>query len=308
MDRFEVTVVGSANADLALTVARIPRAGETVLAGGRRAGPGGKGLNQAVAAARAGAATAFVGSVGRDPDGDLVRELLRAEGVTPILTASSAPTGLALVVVDAKGENSIVVAPGANATVGALTQPAADVVRRSSVVVLQLEIPLSLVADAAGTARRAGARVVLNAAPAAELPGDLLADVDVLVVNEGEARTLAAGAAADADLDAVLDDLLGAVPAVAVTLGAAGAGHALRAGRRGRVRPPVVDAVDTTAAGDTFTGYLAAALAAGVRFDSAAQWACVAGALCVARPGAATSVPHRAEVEAALTGQRRSSS
>lgn len=298
MDQVAVTVVGSANADLVLVVPRLPAAGETVLASERRAGPGGKGLNQAVAAARAGAATAFVGAVGADAEGRMVRDVLISEGVTPVLGTAPAPTGLAMVVVDAQGENCIVVAPGANAATGALTPEGEDVVRRSAVLVLQLEIPLALAARAAGVARQAGVSVVLNAAPAADPPDSLLADVDVLVVNEGEARALVGDASGE--LDAVLEQLVARVPAVAVTLGPAGAVYRRRGGVAVRVPSPSVDAVDTTAAGDTFTGYLAADLAAGVPLDVALRAACVAGALCVGRPGAVGSIPTRRDVDAVL--------
>lgn len=301
MTRSAVTVLGSANADLVLAVHSLPGPGETVLAGDRRSGPGGKGLNQAVAAARAGAATAFVGAVGDDAEGELVRSVLAAEGITAVVATTAAPTGLAVVAVDERGENSIIVSPGANAGLTDLSGEARDAIGRSAVLVLQCEVPLAAVSAGVAAARETGTLVVLNAAPVVPLPAEVLAGVDVLVVNEGEARSLAAGfGTAAADLDDAVTRLTTMARAVVVTLGARGALHRDQAGANHRVPAPKVDVVDTTAAGDTFTGYLAAALAGGASVPEALQLACTAGALCVGRPGAADSVPTVVEVHRRL--------
>jgi ribokinase len=301
-----VTVVGSANADLVLPVRRLPLPGETVLAGGRRISPGGKGLNQAVAVARAGCRTQFVAALGDDTEGAALREALAGEDITVAVRTSDAPTGLAVVMVDDTGENSIVVVPGANAELRDLTSEELAIITDSTVLLLQLEIPLPTVAAAARLAKEVGRTVVLNAAPAAVLDDALLSCVDVLVVNEGEARALVAPAGAsiatgdDRGLDDVLDALLTKVPAVVVTLGAAGAVLGGRGGSRHSEPGRQVTVVDTTGAGDTFTGYLAAALAEGAAMPVAMRLATAAAALCVQRPGAVPAVPRRDEVEALL--------
>jgi len=308
MESADVTVVGSANADLVLPVGRLPLPGETVLATGRRVSAGGKGLNQAVAAARAGSRTSFVAALGPDAEGAALREVLGAEGIGATVRESPAPTGLAVVVVDQDGENSIVVAPGANADLVDLTREELAAVTAATVLLMQLEVPIPTVAAAARAAKEAGTRVVLNAAPAAVLGDDLLDCVDVLVVNEGEARMMvgvAAGVHTDAvtrDVDDLLDALLLKVPGVVVTRGAAGAVQAGRDGSRHVEPAHRVTVVDTTAAGDTFAGYLCAALADGAEMPAALRLATVAAALCVQRPGAVPSVPRRAEVEALLVG------
>lgn len=307
-----VTVVGSANADLVLSVARLPLPGETVLADGRRISPGGKGLNQAVAAARAGCRTRFVAAFGSDAEATILRDVLAAEDIVAAVREVDAPTGLAVVMVDAEGENSIVVDPGANARLWGLTAAELAAVTEATVLLVQLEVPLPTVAAAVRAAKAAGVTVVLNAAPAAVLDDDLLGDVDVLIVNEGEARVLAAPAGGsmaglddsdpapdpDSDLDSLVDLLLARVPAVVVTLGGAGAVQRGRDGSRHVEPGRAVPVVDTTGAGDTFAGYFAAALAEGVSMRSALRRATAAGALCVQRRGAVPAVPRRDEVDA----------
>ncbi|MFG3601447.1 PfkB family carbohydrate kinase [Micromonospora chersina] len=296
-----VVVVGSANLDLVVTAPQLPRPGETVLGDDFRMVPGGKGANQAVAAARAGADCAFVGAVGGDGFGGLLRDNLAAAGVDLRgLRTVDGPSGVALIAVDHAAENCIVVAPGANA---ALTLHDADrkAVADAGVLLLQLEVPLAEVTRAAGWARAGGAAVVLNAAPARPLPAELLDLVDVLVVNEHEAAVVA-GVFTD-EPAALLDTLVGLVPRVVLTLGARGAAYADRDGARVEVPAPKIDAVDTTAAGDAFTGALAVALAerGGLTGDTATavlRWACAAGAACAERPGASTALPERAAIDA----------
>lgn len=291
-------MLGSANADLVLRVAGIPAPGETVLATGTSRSPGGKGLNQAVAAARHGARTAFVGAVGDDEDGRMLRAVLTEDGIQAHLRESTEATGLAVVLVEDSGENAIVVASGANAAVGRPTPAELAVVTAGRVLLIQLELPVPAVLAAAEAAHAAGVRVVLNAAPARRLPVELLGCLDVLVVNEHEARVVAG--TGEAPLDAAVDALLATVPQVVVTLGAAGCLYRGRGGVEVRLAAPAVEAVDTTGAGDTFVGVLVAALADAVPVSEALRLAVVAGSLCVQRRGAVPAIPRRAEVLEAL--------
>jgi ribokinase len=289
----EVVVVGSANVDLVLPVQRIPRPGETVLAGVMTRGPGGKGANQAVASARAGARTAMVAALGADDGGALLRDALGGSGVDLTLVSSSdAPTGTAIITVEESGENSIVVAPGANGELS-LSDQAAAVVGAAKIVLSQLEIPFATVQRAAA----ASSYFILNAAPAAELPDELLAEVDLLVVNETEAEAIAGS-----DRSALLKK----VPAAVVTLGGAGAVILTRGDDEIAVPGVPVEVVDTTAAGDTFCGVLAATLSAVSATDSitasdltnAVRRANVAASLSVQAAGAIPSVPHGDAIDA----------
>jgi ribokinase len=289
--RPSVAVVGSANMDLVVTTRTLPAPGETVLGEGFTTIPGGKGANQAVAAARAGARCVFVGAVGDDAFGAALRASLTAAGVdTRRLRTLAGPSGVALIAVDAAAENIIVVAPGANGRLDGLDDADRAAIAGADVLVCQLEVPLPTVVEAATAARAGGTTVVLNAAPARALPAELLSQVDVLVVNEGEAAAIA-GHAGPAE------SLLGVVPRVVMTLGANGAAYADRDGLRLTVPAPKVDAVDTTAAGDAFTGALAVAWAEGRPVAEALQWACAAGAACARTHGASTALPTRAEIQ-----------
>ncbi|MFC4553792.1 PfkB family carbohydrate kinase [Georgenia faecalis] len=286
-----VVVVGSANLDLVVDVPRHPGAGETILGGDLRRSPGGKGANQAVAAARAGgASTTFLGSLGNDDGAEILLASLERAGVrTDLVQRSAAATGTALISVTADGENTIIVAPGAN---GDLRIDAAARARlaEADVVLAQLEIPLETVL-AAAAARRPGAVLALNAAPSRDLPAPVWDALDLLVVNEHEALDLTGAP----DQDAALAALLARVPAVVITLGSAGCLVAERGRPSVEVPSPRVPAVDTTGAGDTFCGVLAAALAAGEPLVAAARRAAAAGALAVTRPGAQEAVPTAAE-------------
>lgn len=290
-----ITVLGSLNMDLVALTDRAPAMGETVMGREFRTIPGGKGANQAIAAARAGGTVAMVGAVGSDPFGATLIETLRCDRVdTDLVRQMPSASGTAHIVVDGRGQNAIIVIPGANGTVTRLTEADRAQIRRSSYLLMQLELPLSVVEEAAAVARQAGVQVVLTPAPARELPASLLANVDWLVPNEHEAVLLAD----IADPEAAAAKLLGLVGNVVVTLGARGCLWLSRTGESARVPAPQVEAVDTTAAGDTFTGALAVALAEGRPAADALAWACRAAAISVTRLGASPSMPTRAEIEA----------
>ena len=301
MEPADVVVVGSLNMDLVVAVERHPKPGETIIGGDLQRFPGGKGANQAVAAARLGARVRMVGRVGADAYGTELKRVLGAEGIATAEVAEvEAPTGVALISVSEDGQNAIIVSPGANARL----QPddlGPALFANASVTVLQLETPLETVRRAAELGREAGARVLLNAAPARGLPDELLGALDVLVVNEFEAAQVA-GAAEPESPEAALAlarELARRVPVVVVTLGARGL---VWAGDGGEGHLPAfeVEPVDTTAAGDAFVGGLAAALAAGEPLEQALRFGSAAGALAATRPGAQPSLPRRAEVEGLL--------
>lgn len=283
-ERFDVCVVGSANLDLVATVERLPGPGETVSGSGYAEYPGGKGLNQAVAAARGGARTAFVGAVGRDAAGTALLHVMTTDGIaTDHVAIVDDPTGRALIGVSAAAENSIIVVPGANATVTAEALPPA------TVVLAQLEVPVDAVRRAFTAARAVGAITVLNPAPAASLPDDVLALCDIVVPNEHEVELLGG-----------VDHLLAlGVGSVVVTLGARGAALHTREGDT-PIAPFAVTPVDTTGAGDTFCGSLCARLAAGDALLTALRYAAAAGALCTTRAGAVPSIPTATEVRELL--------
>jgi ribokinase len=286
---FDVCVVGSANLDLVASAARAPAPGETVLGHSYAEHAGGKGLNQAVAAARSGAHTAFLGALGTDAAGVLLRQVLELDEIdhAGVRVDSNAPTGRALITVGDDGENSIVVVPGANATVMVDTMPPAHV------VLAQLEIPLDTVMDAFRLGRASGATTVLNPAPAADLPDELLGLTDIVVPNEHEV-TLLGGPEA----------LLGRGPAsVIVTLGGEGARWYSSTGSVA-IPPLPVEPIDTTGAGDAFCGSLCARLAAGDPIDVALIWAAAAGALATTVAGAVPSLPRATSIVAALAERR----
>lgn len=291
----DVLVVGSANLDLVLAVDALPAPGETVLATHRAEGPGGKGANQAVAAARAGARTALLAALGDDDAAALLRAALTGAGVdVGRLRTVGAPTGAAFVTVDARGENAIVVDAGANALLLDLTDDELDRVGAARVVLCQLEVPLATVAAAVAAATGI---VVLNAAPARTLASYLLQGVHVLVVNEHEARVMGG----TPDLGRAVSRLLEQVPEVVMTLGAAGALLARRDAEPLRIPGiPARHVVDTTGAGDVFCGAYAAGRAAGEDSTTAARLACAAASLSVERPGAGRSAPSLEEARERL--------
>ncbi|MEU5217875.1 ribokinase [Streptomyces sp. NPDC020807] len=292
-----IVVLGSTNMDLVAYVPRAPARGETVTGRAFRTIPGGKGANQAVAAARAGAEVAIIGAVGADDFGTRLRANLEHCAVdTDLLRTVEGPSGTAHIVVDDEGGNAIVVVPGANGTVTSLSHGDEALIGTADCLLLQLELPLSVVVEGAVTARRLGVRTVLTPAPAQRLPAELLAATDLLVPNEHEAAALTGLTDPRAAALALLRD----VPEVVVTLGAAGSLYAARGTEPLTVPAPRVTAVDTTAAGDTFVGALAVALGERRPVPEALAWAQAAAALSVQREGASTSMPYRTEIEAAF--------
>ncbi len=299
MPNADIVVVGSVNADLVVTVARLPRAGETVSGGTFARWGGGKGANQAVAAARLGASVAMVGAVGADDLGDEAVRELAAEGVDvgAVARLDGVATGVAAIMVDSRGENQIAVASGAN---GALEGPAVEAALErllaapGGVVLLGHEVPEAAVEAGLRAARAAGWTAVLNPAPARTLPGELAGVL--LTPNADEARALAA----DDDVEAAARALAGRTDApVLVTLGAEGA-LLLEHDACERLPAPAVAVVDTTGAGDTVNGALAAELAAGRPLRDAARFALAAAALSTRAAGARAGMPRRDEVLAAL--------
>lgn len=295
-----IVVFGSLSADLVTRVERIPRPGETVLCGGYVVVPGGKGANQAVAAARAGARVALVGSRGDDAFGEVAVSLLRQAGVDlgPLATIDR-PTGLALISVDEGGENAIVVASGSNQSTR-LAQLEAVPLGPSDTVLLQREIPDAETYSAIEHAKAKGARTVLNVAPAGPVPEAALRALDVLVVNEHEALIVAhaVGVGTDDPEEAarLLNERFGC--AAIVTLGPKGAVGWVDGVRRAVPALPVA-VVDTTAAGDSFTGAFAAALDEGFGFTAAMARGAAAGSLACTAEGAQPSIPDRAAIDKA---------
>ncbi|GGJ66760.1 ribokinase [Deinococcus aquiradiocola] len=304
-----ILVAGSANIDFVTQVAHIPAPGETVLGGDYRLSPGGKGANQAVACARAGqpgaAGVTFLGALGHDAFADTLRASLAGSGVVDRTLLLDRPTGAAFISVSGAGENAITVASGANAALLPEHLPSLQGVTH---MVLQLEVPPQTVDAYAAAARAAGAQVILNAAPMRALSADLLRNVDLLVVNEGELRQLLSGSGLEAggpDLHAQLAAALDLGPsAVLVTLGERGSLAARRVEGSlslTEVPPHPVRVVDTTGAGDTYVGVLVSALSEGLPLERAMRRASVGAALACTREGAQPSMPLRAEIEAAMS-------
>jgi ribokinase len=300
-----IVVIGSCNTDMVVQLPRLPAPGETVLGGTFLTAQGGKGANQAVAAARAGGTVAFIGRVGDDAFGREARNALQKEGidVSHLIIDPTAPTGVALITVDARGENAIAVAPGANAMVTPDdVERARDLIAGADILVAQLEVPVETVGAAAAVAAGAGVRTLLNPAPASPLDDGLLRNVAILTPNEKEAALISGMP--------VNDD--NGIIAAAEAMRKRGVQRViLTLGKRGiyfndgilHVWMPAfhVRAVDTTAAGDVFTGAFAVALGEHQLPIDAARFACAASAISVTRPGAQPSAPYRTEIEALLS-------
>jgi ribokinase len=299
-----VAVAGSLNMDLVVRAPHIPQPGETIIGSDFRNVPGGKGANQAVAAARLGADVSMVGRVGHDTFAEPLLENLAADGVdhTYVTRDPEAATGVALIVVDDAGENSIVVASGANARFSPADVDAAEeALVDADVLLLQLESPLETVRRAAELARAHGAKVLLNPAPAQDLSDELLSLIDALIPNETEAALLT-GRSVRSEKDArVAAEALwdSGVETVIVTLGERGALLA-QDGTVTLVPAFQVEAVDTTAAGDAFVGGFAVALAEGSALEEAVRWGNAAGALAATKMGAQPSLPTREALERLL--------
>lgn len=287
-ERFDVRVVGSANLDIVATTTRHPLPGETVHGEQYHEYPGGKGLNQAVSAARSGARVAFVGAVGNDAAGDRLVEVLLTDGIDATdVTRVNGATGRAVIVVDEHGENTIVVVPGANADV--VYGPTGSA---ANVVLAQLEIPTTTVAAALTAARADRSITVLNPSPATPLAIELIEVCDVIVPNEHEVALLGG-----------VDVLLGSgCGAVVVTLGGNGVDVHTSNGVE-HLAAFSVEVVDTTGAGDAFCGALASRLAAGDPLAAAVRWASAAGALATTRYGAVPAQPTAAAISALLVEQ-----
>lgn len=288
-----VTVFGSCNMDLVAYVATRPQPGETVHGHAFRTVVGGKGCNQAIAAARAGAPTSLIAATGSDQFGGQIRATLESSGVdTTCLREVTGNTGTAHITVDDSGGNSIIVIPAANGTMDRLFDGAAELIAASQLLLLQLETPLEGVVAAARLARQHGVKVVLTPAPAMELPHEVLCNVDVVVPNEHEATAITGLA----DHHAALTRLLKFVPEVVMTRGEHGVCYGSQSGDRIEVPAYPVRAVDTTGAGDTFVGAFSAAITAGTAIRPALIEASAAAALSVQRTGASTSMPSRQEI------------
>ena len=290
----DIVVLGSTNMDLVTYVEKAPQRGETVTGREFRTIPGGKGANQATAAARAGGDVLMIGAVGNDAYGAQLRSALEHSGVdTDDLRTVEGPSGTAHIVVDDEGGNAIVVILGANATLDHLSPGDEGVIADADTLLLQLEIPLPAVLAGARAARRHGVRTVLTPSPARPLPDELLGAIDLIVPNEHEAATLT-GRTDPREAAGVLLDL---VPEVVVTLGASGSLYAARGAEPLTVPALEVTAVDSTGAGDTFVGALAVALGEGRPMPDALAWASCAAALSVQREGATVSMPYRPEID-----------
>lgn len=305
--RPHVVVIGGLNMDLVVRVPVIPKPGETVDGGAFATFPGGKGANQAVAATRLGARVSMIGRVGGDAFGQQMLNAIRSEGIdaSQVQVDSSQATGVALITVEDSGQNNISVASGANMLVSpGQVELALAALGRFDLLLMPLEVPMPAIIAAAKAAHRAGARLVLNPAPAKPLPAELLQAAGVLAPNEFEAAILTGAPVTDeASMQTAAQALARLAPqaTILITLGERGAVYlAPSESQLAHVPPFKVQAVDTTAAGDAYVAGLSVALGEGKPFAEAARFAAAAGALAVTRAGAQPSLPQRAEVEALL--------
>lgn len=306
MTSSSIVVLGSSNTDMIVRTKRLPRPGETVLGGEFITAAGGKGANQAVAARRAGGNVTFIARIGGDVLGDQALESWRRESidVTQVSRDPKAASGVALILVDDKGENSIAVAGGANQRLTPThVQKAAKVIRGAGTLLMQLETPLPAICAAAEIAAKAGVRVILNPAPAQKQPAALLRLLTFITPNETEAETLTGiRIRTEKDCRRAANALQQAgARNVIITLGARGAFLAAEDGTRLLVPTFPVEPVDTTAAGDTFNGALAVALGEGLALPEAVRFANAAAAISITRLGAQPSAPKRREIRSLLS-------
>ena len=302
MEKNRILVIGSSNTDMTVRSATLPKPGETVLGGDFRMGPGGKGANQAVAARLLGGEVTFVCKLGRDMFGEGASKHYESCGLdTSKILWSDKPSGVALITVDSKAENSIVVASGANADMTVTDiDSVADIIKSSGILLLQLEIPMDTVVHAAEIAYNAGVQVVLNPAPAAVLPAELLKCVSILIPNETEASAISGIDINNFETAAAAAERLKGmgVREVIITMGSRGS--VVCDGDCTFVPAVKVNAVDTTAAGDTFCGGVCVALSEGKDLLEAVKFATAASSIAVQRPGAQESIPNRCEVDKLL--------
>ena len=297
----KIVVVGSCNTDMVINMERLPLPGETLLGGKFFMNAGGKGANQAVAAARLGGKVNFVAKVGNDPFGMRSIDQYKAEGIGTkhVVVDKEHPSGVALILVDAHGENSIAVASGANAhLLPEDIDQAKGTIEDCDILLMQLETPMETIEHAAQMAKRAGGKVILNPAPAHSLPESLLANLYMLIANETEAEYISGTRISDMDSVARAADIIchRGVENVVITLGSKGAFIKERDTYH-QVPALKVKAVDATAAGDTFCGAVCVALAEGRGIIEAVTFANRAAAVTVTRMGAQSSLPYRREVE-----------
>lgn len=301
ISRRQILVVGSSNTDMVIKAAHLPRPGETILGGTFFMNPGGKGANQAVAIARLGGSVIFICKTGSDIFGHQSQQLFEEEGINTsyVFSDSGNPSGVALITVDEKAENCIVVASGANANLlPSDLAKAEEAIEQTDLVLMQLEIPMETVCFVADIAWRKGKKVILNPAPAYPLPADLLHHLYLITPNETEAEMITGVKITDessaGEAARVLSEM--GVQHVIITLGSKGA-LIYSDGKAEMVPALKVEAVDTTAAGDVFNGALTVALSEGRSLKEAARFACKASAISVTRVGAQSSAPYRNEVD-----------
>lgn len=301
MPENRIIVIGSSNTDMVIKTSKLPAPGETILGGIFFMNPGGKGANQAVAAARLGGKVSFIAKTGEDVFGKQAQQIFESENINTdyLVMDTGHPSGVALITVDAQGENCIVVAPGSNSY---LSKEDIDLAReeiiRSDIVLLQLEIPLETVVFAANIAYEAGKKVILNPAPAAQISDELLSRLYLITPNETEAELISGIPVTDIESAKLAARNLfdRGVKVVIITLGSKGA--LLFTGEKAKlILSPKVDALDTTAAGDVFNGAIAVAVSEGFELEEAVEFACKAAAISVTRMGAQSSAPHRKEIK-----------
>ena len=295
-----ILVVGSSNTDMVINSHHLPAPGETIIGSTFFMNPGGKGANQAVAAARLGGHVTFICKTGNDIFGRQAAEIFENEGIDTayLLEDASNPSGVALITVDDKGENTIVVASGSNGTLSRTDiEHSKNVIDNASIVLMQLEIPIDTVLFVAETARSKNVKVILNPAPACELPGNLLKNISIITPNEKEAEMLTGIEVNSIDSAKEAARALAAkgIETVIITLGPKGA-LVYDGSKFEHVKSVEVKAIDTTAAGDIFNGALAVALNEGMHLSEATSFACRAAAISVTRKGAQSSAPYKKEL------------
>jgi ribokinase len=299
--RQSIVVVGSSNTDMVIKAGHLPAAGETIIGGTFFMNPGGKGANQAVAAARLGGTVTFIAKIGNDIFGRHAVQLFEEQkiDVSYILSDTEHPSGIALITVDKNAENCIVVAPGSNEFLSPNDLVAAiPVIEKAGILLIQLEIPLATVEYVVATAAKTGTRVILNPAPACQLPDSLLINISIITPNRREAEMISGIKITNMDSAKEAAKIIKhrGVETVIITLGVEGA-LVLSDGNFTEVPAFPVNAVDTTGAGDIFNGALAVAISEGRDLFAATEFACKASAICVSRLGAQSSAPNKSEVD-----------